>query len=210
MPFSPLKALGRLHGTTVHKRRVRVIADHVAALMPKGLRVLDVGSGDGRIAALLMEKRPDLRIEGVDVLVREGTAIPTKEFDGQTLPHGDDEFDAVMMIDVLHHAVDPAALMAEAARVAGSCVMIKDHHRTGFAAETTLRFMDWVGNRAHGVALPYNYLSPPEWSEMFERLGLVVDETRTRLSLYSLPATWFFDRSLHFVARIVRSEESHA
>ena len=39
-------------------------------LMPRDAHVLDVGTGDGLIAAALAERRPDLRIEGIDVLVR--------------------------------------------------------------------------------------------------------------------------------------------
>jgi SAM-dependent methyltransferase len=185
---------------------VRVLAEHLAALHPLlegGARVLDVGSGDGRLASALIELRPDLEVEGCDVLPRPDAVIPTTAFDGVTLPHADDAFDAVMLVDVLHHADDPPALLGEAARVARACVVVKDHNRTGFAGALTLRFMDWVGNKPHGVPLPYNYLSPAEWAAAYRELGLRVDEIRERLGLYPAPFTWIFDRSLHFAARIV-------
>jgi SAM-dependent methyltransferase len=168
-----------------------------------------VGSGDGRIAAEIMARRPRLEVEGVDVKLRPKTAIPTTAFDGIHLPQGEGEFDVVLMVDVLHHTSDPGRLLREAIRVAASCVVIKDHYRKGFAAGTTLRFMDWVGNRAHGVVLPYHYLSPDDWADEFARSGLVIDGLRDQLHLYPRPWTWIFDRSLHFVARL-RSAQRQA
>jgi hypothetical protein len=67
--------------------------------------------------------------------------------------------------------------------------------------------MDWVGNRAHGVPLPYRYLSPAKWSELFARSGLDTDLIVTRLGLYPLPFGWLFDRSLHFLARLSKRQE---
>ncbi|MFT4541744.1 MAG: SAM-dependent methyltransferase [Planctomycetota bacterium] len=202
MSDSPLKTLARVHTSTVHKRRVRVIVSFLAALIPKGSRVLDVGSGDGRVAELLMQARSDLTVEGVDVLVRPDSVIPTRAFDGLSLPFDDDEYDVVMMIDVLHHAQDQQELLGECARVASSCIVLKDHYLQGLGSKLTLRFMDWVGNRAHGVALPYHYLTPREWDALYERFGLTVEEVHTKLHLYPWPWSWLFDRSLHLVARL--------
>ncbi len=202
MAYTPLVILARAHGSTVHARRVRVIVSHLASLLPADARVLDVGCGDGQLSALLAERRPDLSIEGVDVLVRPDARIPVRAFDGSRLPFEDRSFDAVMAIDVLHHADDPTALLSELARVARDCLVIKDHRRQGLGAESTLRLMDWVGNRAHGVSLPYHYLSPEQWRDAFERLGLRVDDERRELRLYPRPASWLFDRDLHFIARL--------
>ena len=63
-----------------------------------------------------------------------------------------------------------------------------------------LRFMDWVGNRAHGVALPYNYLSQARWSSMFASLGLRQARSERRIPIYPTPFSWVFGRSLHFIA----------
>lgn len=197
-----MQGMAKVHGKQVHARRVQVLTRHLAELIPNDLRVLDVGSGDGQVARLLMQLRPDLEIEGVDVLVRPDVAIPTTAFDGERLPFDDGAFDAVVMVDVLHHAKVPLDLLAETARVAKSWIVLKDHYQQGLAAHATLRFMDWVGNRAHGVSLPYNYLRPSEWRSGFERLGLKVDEERDHLGLYPWPANWLFERGLHFAARL--------
>ena len=183
--------------------------EHLAALIPARARVLDVGCGDGVIDRLIMEQRADVSIQGIDVLVRPHPQIPVKRFDGITIPYPEASFDAVMFIDVLHHTLDPLVLLGEAQRVAGT-VLIKDHFRNGFLSGPTLRFMDWVGNAHHGVALPYNYWSKYQWTEAFAELRYVVGPTRSALGLYPWPASWIFERGMHFVARLERTEVSPA
>lgn len=203
-----MSLLSLLHGGYVFTRRTRVLSTRLSELLPHGSRVLDVGCGDGTIARQIMERRPDVEIEGIDVLVRPDTAIPVKLFDGGVIPHEDDSFDAVMFVDVLHHADDPRLLLREAARVARRAVVVKDHTREGLFAEELLRFMDWVGNARHGVALPYNYWTLGEWRRTVAELGYRVDEWSDSLRLYPRPATWVFDGSLHFVARLAPSEDA--
>ena len=187
------------HNTHVLSRRVRVLATHLAALAPKEADILDVGCGDGQVAQLLLGQRPDVKISGVDVLVREKTAIPVSVFDGRTLPLGDATKDAVMFVDVLHHTEDPLVLLREAVRVSRRWILIKDHARDGLAAGPTLRFMDWVGNSRYGVALPYNYWSAAQWEAAWQKLKVRPVRSVTQLGLYPWWAAWLFGRRLHFV-----------
>ena len=46
--------------------------------------MLDVGCGDGRLARLVADKRPDISIHGMDVRPRTGAAIPVETFDGRS------------------------------------------------------------------------------------------------------------------------------
>ena len=195
--------LDRVHDRYVLDRRVRVIAEHLATLVPPHSDVLDVGSGDGAVAHEVMRLRPDISAEGIDVLVRGTTRIPVRIFDGRRIPARDRSVGTVMLVDVLHHTDDPAALVAEAARVARHAVVIKDHLADAALARPTLAFMDRVGNVRHGVRLPHRYLRRAEWDDAFARAGLRVDTWIPRLGLYPAPAGWLFDRSLHFAARLV-------
>ena len=197
--------IGALHERLVFGRRVRVLAKDLAALIPPRSRALDVGCGDGMIDRLIAEQRPDVSIEGIDLFVRPTTHIPVRIFDGTNIPYAIATFDVVMFVDVLHHTVDPLVLLKEALRV-GKMILVKDHFREGFLANGTLRFMDWVGNAHHGVALPYNYWSRSQWSAAFDDLGLRASEMKVSLGLYPAPACWLFDRGLHFVARLERVE----
>ena len=197
-----MKWLDRYHAARVHTRRVRVLAAAAARLLPPGLTVLDVGCGDGLLAATLGKLRPDLTLTGVELAPRSGCLIPVSAFDGRHLPFADRSFDAVLIVDVLHHTTEPAVLLHEAARVAKSAVLLKDHLREGWGAQTTLRLMDEVGNRRHAVALPYHYLSQAEWGRVFAECGLVAEETDSLRSLYPFPASLVFGRGLHFFSRL--------
>lgn len=197
-----MSILDRVHGGYIHTRRVRVLCRHFTQLLPPGACVLDVGCGDGLLARRIMESRPDIRIQGVDVLVRAQTHIPVERFDGFTIPYQPESFDMVMFADVLHHTDDPMVLLREAARVARQGIILKDHTRDGLLADATLRYMDRVGNARYGVVLPYNYWPRKQWLAAFEALGLRVGVWRQNLGLYPLPADWLFGRSLHFIARL--------
>lgn len=194
--------LGRLHGRYVGQQRVQVLGDRIATLLPPGATLLDVGCGDGDLARQIAELRPDVSIRGVDVLVRPTTYIPVEPFDGQRLPAADCSVDVVLAVDVLHHTDNPLTLLAEAARVARKGIVIKDHLSDAPLAGHTLRFMDWVGNAPHGVRLPYNYWPRPRWHAAFEALGLVIEEWHETLGLYPRPASWLFERRLHFLTRL--------
>jgi SAM-dependent methyltransferase len=202
--LSAKSLLNAVHNSAVFGRRVRVLAAKLAEAVPGPGRVLDLGSGDGSIAAALMTLRPDLAVEGVDVMVRPKTQIPVTGYDGVTLPFADRSFDFVTIVDVLHHTNDPAAVLAEAARVARQVVVLKDHLLEGPLAGPTLRFMDWVGNRGHDVVLPYNYLSRQQWERAFQAAGVSMLSSTEKLGLYPAPFSWFFDRKLHFVAVLGR------
>ena len=196
------RAIERLHEGYVSSRRVRRLSAQLAPLIPERAAVLDVGCGDGLLAALIVRQRPDISLQGLDALVRPKTGIPVRYFDGRVIPYAPGSFDAVLLVDTLHHAEDPMALLREAVRVTRRTLVIKDHTCEGIFAWQTLRFMDRVGNARHGVALPYTYWPKRKWLEAFASLGLTLAEWRQRLGLYPWPANWVFERSLHFIARL--------
>ena len=192
----------KAHDKAVFGRRIEVLTRTLADFIPQGARALDIGCGSGTLAKRIMALRPDVSIEGIDVLVRPGTEIPVTQFDGDNIPWADGHFDIALFVDVLHHTEAPARLLAEAKRVSKGGIVIKDHFREGVLADATLRFMDWVGNAQHGVVLPYNYLSDGEWRGIWSKLGLKVERLTDRVGLYPAPFSWLFDRRLHFVARL--------
>jgi ubiquinone/menaquinone biosynthesis C-methylase UbiE len=194
--------VGFLHEKLVLGRRVGILSDWFAKLVPRGARVLDVGCGDGLISAALQSKRPDLIVRGIDVLARAHTHIPVELFDGSRIPFDDRSFSVILFSDVLHHTDDPTILLREAWRVAKHSVIIKDHNRNGIAAGMRLRFMDWVGNARFGVSLPYNYWTEKQWQKAWQEIGLEPEELITRLGLYAPPANWVFEGQLHFLVRL--------
>lgn len=188
----------KAHRKIVMGRRVRQISSHISELMPKEvLSVLDVGAGSGEMAQAISSFRPELIFSGVDVYIRPKTFIPVVKYDGDTLPFDDDSFDAVITVDVLHHCDDPVAVLKECARVSKRFVIIKDHVSDSVYDEKILAFMDWVGNSAHGVVLPYNYLSTSDWASAFDKAGLKSMHNAKQLNLYPMPLDIVFGGSLH-------------
>jgi len=195
-----MNLLERAHERYVYGRRIGRLSAILASLIPSGCSLLDVGCGDGKLAQSLLEKRSDLQIEGVDVRVREKTWVPVKSFDGTHLPYAAASFDAVMLVDVLHHMRDPLPLLRDALRVSHRWLVVKDHVLAGPAAAARLRFMDYVGNARHGVSLPYNYLRAGQWAALQHALNVKVTTEIADLHLYPWPVDYVFGADLHFAA----------
>jgi SAM-dependent methyltransferase len=113
-------------------------------------------------------------VVGVDVVVQPDSVIPIEHYDGLKLPFPDRSFDSVVLIDVLHHADDPPALLAEAARVAKDHVLIKDHFFRNWLDWHILKWADYGGNAPHGIRLPCNYLNLAAWQAAFDSAELEV------------------------------------
>jgi len=200
----PLTWISSCHRALVFRRRTRVLAELLATRLPQGATVLDVGCGDGTIGSLIASLRPDVSIQGVEYMVRPGCKIDCHSFDGSTLPFPDASFDVCLFVDVLHHTKDPSVLLREATRVTRSFALLKDHLDEHILDNITLRFMDWVGNRPHGVALTYNYQSGKRWAEYFSSCGLKVETWTSDVPLYPWPFRLVMGRRLHFVALLRR------
>lgn len=199
-----MQLIQTLHRSLVMNRRVSILAKHLASLIPEteSWQGLDVGCGSGEVAESVQQLRSTLTFQGIDVLVRPQTRIPVQPFDGLKLPFPDRYFDFIMLVDVLHHADDAASLLAECVRVSRRFVLIKDHYCNSTWDDWRLRWMDWVGNRSYGVALPYNYLSTQQWENLYKTRGIFPVMTIDRLNLYPSPISLIFDSNLHFISRL--------
>jgi len=194
-----LRPLEILHERFVFGRRVRQLATWLEPLLPRNASVLDVGCGDGRLAQAILTLRPDLRFVGTDSRLRGQAPFPIYRAVGSALPHSESAIDAVLLVDVLHHTREPSNVIAEAARVARTCIVIKDHTRDTRTAGWILRFMDLVGNARHAVDLPFNYWSTREWEQAFLRHGLRIRTWIRDLPLYPWWAAWLFSGRVHCI-----------
>ena len=197
-----MNPIGPLIERIFFERRGIKLAQAIAPLLPTNGSLLDVGCGDGEIDLRLKQLRPDVEFTGIDVQLRNSSAIPVQHFDGTTIPFPDRSFDAVMFVDVLHHTQDPAILLKEALRVARRFIILKDHTRDGLLAFHTLAVMDWLGNAHHHIPLPFHFLSKAEWLALFDQLQLKVDSWNSNLGQYPASVGWIVERQLHMVARL--------
>jgi SAM-dependent methyltransferase len=202
-----LSLLKRAHGNAVFERRARVLAGSLAAKIPSGSSVLDIGCGDGTIASLIMDRNPTITIQGIEFAPRPSCRIPCKPFNGISIPHAPGSFDVCMFVDVLHHTQGVEPLLLEACRVSRRYVLIKDHLAQNRLDFKILQFMDWVGNCPHGVILPYNYQTRDQWDRHFSNAGIRRIAGEDRVKLYPFPFSVLFGRKLHFVELLEKTEQ---
>jgi len=118
--------------------------------------LLDIGCGQGRILKLLASRAH--RAVGVDInsdarrlaraeLLLAGTPNTTlRQGDMASLPFDDNEFDTVILDDVLGDAKDPSAAIREAKRLvkAGGRVLLLAAIRDSDVSELRKQFADWA------------------------------------------------------------------
>jgi SAM-dependent methyltransferase len=195
------------HHRWIFERRIEVLSSLLAEMIPPGAAVLDIGCGDGSIGGLIQQKQPGVSVRGLEVMARPACQIEYSLFDGARIPYEDASFDVCLFVDVLHHSDDLALLLREAARVSRRYVLIKDHLCENPLDHATLRFMDWVGNRPHGVRLTYGYKSRREWDALFAAAGLGIRAWKDSIPLQAFPISAVFPRHLHYVALLAKESE---
>lgn len=184
-----------------------MLAELLAAKIPAGASVLDIGCGDGSIANQVTKFNPSVTVQGIEYAPRGTCLIECKAFDGSNIPYPAGTFDVCMFVDVLHHVKDSRGieqLLSEAFRVSRRYVLIKDHLSENRFDFLTLQFMDWVGNRPHGVVLPYNYQSRSDWEKHFQATRLKVMEWQNSVQLYPFPFSALFGRQLHYIGLLTK------
>jgi len=108
----------------------RVAADVLAAALPPGARILDVGTGPGLLPLRIAAACPELRIDAVDLspqmidqarhtadAAAAGVAVTFTVADVGALPYPDATFDLVVSTISQHHWSDPGAGIRELNRV---------------------------------------------------------------------------------------------
>ena len=146
-------------------------------------RVLEVGCGEGEIAARLHQRWPD--VVGLDLpdagLRSSWTQVTGPRFmhgDAARLPFDDGAFDVVVAVEVLEHLRDPAAGLAEMARVSRRHLVLSVPREPIFRAGNLLtgRHVRALGNTPGHL----NHWRAANFVRFVSRAGAVRD---TRLPL---------------------------
>jgi len=162
--------------------RINYLEKCLVKYMTSGEEMLDIGAGDGKLAARIANKT-SVRIVGCDVVLQPEPEIKVVAYDGVTLPFADNSFECVMLVDMLHHLVEQDKLLLEAKRVSRGKVLIKDHYWESRFDWMALVVMDYIGNVPFGIDLPCRYLREEQWLATIERLGCkIVDTERFRFN----------------------------
>ncbi len=121
----------RLSCRLARQRHVDVLLEEVRL---EGLNVLDLGCGDGFNTVVLWDRGRPRSMTAADPAERaielarrraEHRPIRFRAITGERLPFETGEFDAVLLVGVLHHVAHPDATIAEALRVAPEVVLLE-------------------------------------------------------------------------------------
>jgi SAM-dependent methyltransferase len=164
----------------VFLRRYAVRQASDVAPFVRGRRLLDLGAGEGFVAAALRE-RTAVWVCSADVGLFRRTAGPYVAYDGRRLPFADGAFETTLILFVLHHCADPGAVLDEAVRVTrGRLVVVESVYRNR-RDRFWLELLDGRVNRLrHGgaMAAAVRFGHPHEWQELFASRRLRAVETR--------------------------------
>lgn len=145
--------------------------------LPKGTRILDIGSGNGLAAALLQDKGFDI----VPMDIHEGQyddRVKPIVYDGKNIPFANDAFEYGIILTVLHHIDDPDAVLKEAARVCKNLVIMEDIYENKLQQYLTY-FLDSLANLFYSPC-PHTNKNDAGWRTAFQKLHLEVKHAQYR------------------------------
>jgi len=161
----------RIHRVAIKRAKsmVNLFIDKIA----EGERVLDLGCGFGDVSKILIDEK------GCDcTLVDVNNFLLNKElevilYDGERLMFEDEEFDTVLLIEVLHHCSNPEQVLSEAARVScGKIIIIEGVFDSWWERSRTM-IVDSLINLEF-LGHPHQNKQIPEWIRLFKKLRLEV------------------------------------
>lgn len=127
----------------IMERRARQLMEQVRAWLPTDGPVLDLGSGTGHFSDLL-ERERGLHVVTADVSDLHIVGRPPVLIAESTLPFADEKFSAALLFFMLAYPKDPAAVLAEAARVTRGPIILVQSLYSGRLGYTWHRVREFV------------------------------------------------------------------
>jgi len=156
--------------------RAALICRQIRDMVGEG-SILDVGCGDGKVAAAFQTNGRSINL--IDVVNYNATDLPFKLYDGKTIPFPDKSFDCALLITVLHHCDDPLLVLRETKRVTRKRIIVEESVYLNESNRRFNMFFDWFYNRIlhDGVNVPFNFNTPEGWEQVFRSEGLTVSSS---------------------------------
>jgi SAM-dependent methyltransferase len=175
-------------------------AEAIAAFLV-GERLLDLGAGEGYVAAAL-GRRTGIWTCAVDIGRYQRTPGPYLIYDGARLPFVDAQFDTTLISLVLHHCADPEGVLDEALRVTRfRLIILESVYRSRWERSCLERLDSLLNRHRHGgqMQVPLAFKRPAEWQHMFDARALQTVDRRWLGSrwerLVHQPLLWVLEKA---------------
>lgn len=153
----------------------RSVPTTVETLVPDSLgdQILEIGSGNGTVAADLQQRLPDATVQASDIdpimVAAAAKRLPAGRStlaDATSLPFDDAAFDSVVSCLMLHHIIDVDGALGEVARVLRPGGHFVGYDLTRTPAATCLHVLD---------RSPFRLVSADDLVDMCRDAGLIAD-----------------------------------
>jgi len=129
------------------------------------LSILDYGCGSMDLSKKIQKKKFINNITAVDIYsanyrFKKIRYVNDKFF----FKKNNKKFDAIVIVDVLHHmGINNAHKILKKLSKYSNFIIVKDHYEYGFFSRHLLRFVDFYANYAYGVKIPKKYFDKNSW-----------------------------------------------
>ena len=138
------------------------------------LSILDYGCGSMDLSKKIQKKKFIKKITAVDIYSANYRFKKIKYLNDKFFfKNNNKKFDAVVIVDVLHHmGIEDAHKILRKLSKYSKFIIVKDHYEYGFFSRHLLRFVDFYANYAYGVTIPKKYFNKSSWILSFKKAKL--------------------------------------
>ncbi|MEM1192476.1 MAG: class I SAM-dependent methyltransferase [Pseudomonadota bacterium] len=143
----------------------------VASWLPAAGPMVEIGSGPGSVLKEFRQCGHD--ITGLDITDSsyEPSLAPVL-YDGGAFPFARDQFEAALLLTMLHHTPDPDHILREATRVARRLIIIEDVYAARWQ-EIATKVTDSITNLEF-LGHPHTNRTDAHWRQTFDAMGLTL------------------------------------
>lgn len=169
--------------------RVQQKIEEVLRYLSKHDKILDLGAGNCVVCQVLIDQ--NFKVMPLDVRnVSFVEGLEPMLYNGEELPFMAKEFEAAMLLTMLHHTKNPDNILREAKRVSRKLIIIEEVYTNKIQKLVTF-FLDSLFTLEF-FGHPHTNRTDEEWKQTFDRLGLELMDVRYSRSLFVLKRVTYF------------------
>tara|TARA_B100001175_G_scaffold314885_1_gene325194 strand:- start:778 stop:1440 length:663 start_codon:yes stop_codon:yes gene_type:complete len=168
----------------------------------KKLSILDYGCGSMDLSKKIQNKKFISKITAVDIYKARYKNKKIKYLNDKFFfKKNTKKFDAIVIVDVLHHmGIDDAHKILKKLSKYSKFIIVKDHYEHGFLSRHLLRFVDFYANYAYGVKIPKKYFDKYTWKSALKKANLEQIKHHSNFQQHDGLYNFILNKKHHFIS----------